>query len=160
MSVVPPPMSTTIFAVRFGDRQSGADRGRHCFLDQINFRRLGAVRRIFDGAALDLRDLRRNADDDARPHPGLAVVRFADKMLEHFFRDLEIGDDAVLHRADRDDIARRPAEHFFGVAPDRFDLVGHFVDGDDRRLAHDNAASLRINERICRAEINCQIARE
>ncbi len=145
-------------AVRFGDRQAGTDRRRHRFFNQINFGRLCAIRRVFDRAALDLRDLGRDADHHTRAHPRFAVVRLADKMLEHLFRHFEVGDDAVLHRTDRDDIARRAAEHLFRVAADRLDLIRDFVDRNDRGFADDDAAALCVNKRVRRAQIDRQIA--
>ena len=90
----------------------------------------------------------------------LAVVRLADEVLEHLLRHLEVGDDAVLHRADGDDVAGRAAEHLLGVAADGFDLVGDLVDRDDRRLGDDDAAPLRVDERVGRAEVDRQIAGE
>ncbi len=79
-------------------------------------------------------------------------------MLKHFFRYFKVGDNAVLHRADGDDVARRTAKHLFCVAPDGFNLVRNFVDRYDRRLGHDDASAFRINKRVCCSEIYCQIA--
>ena len=54
-SVVPPPMSTTMLPRGLGDRQPGADRGRHRLLDQVDLARAGLERRVPDRALLDLR---------------------------------------------------------------------------------------------------------
>ena len=146
--------------MRLCDRQTCADGRRHRFFDQINFRRLRAIRRVFDRAAFDLCDLGWNADDDARADPLFAVVRLANEVLEHLLRHFKVGDDAVLHRADGDDVAGRAPQHLFGFLAHRFDLVSDLVDGDDGRLGDDNAAPLRIDECVCRAQINRQIAGE
>ena len=79
-------------------------------------------------------------------------------MLKHFFRNLEIRDHTVLHRTNCHDIARGTAKHFFRIAPDGLDLVSHFVDRYDRWFADDDAPALRINKRICGAQIDRQIA--
>jgi hypothetical protein len=79
------------------------------------------------------------------------------KCWQHFFRHFEIRNHAVFHRANGDDVARRAPEHLFGVAPDGFDLICHFVDSDNRRFRDDDAAPFRINERVRRAEVNRQI---
>src|SRR5262249_1781062 len=87
------------------NRQAGADRGDHGLLHQVNFARLGAVGRVHHSALFDLRDLGRHADHDARVHQHLAVVRLLDEIVQHFLGDLEVGDDAVLHGLDGDDVA-------------------------------------------------------
>jgi hypothetical protein len=73
-------------------------------------------------------------------------VRLLDEVAEHRLGDLEVGDDAVLHRADGlDDAARRAAEHLLGLAPDGehlLDAAGVLLHGDDRRLARDDALAL------------------
>jgi hypothetical protein len=48
-------------------------------------------------------------------------------VAEHLLGSLEVGDDAVLHRADRRDVAWRTSKHFFGVAADCFNLVSDVV---------------------------------
>ena len=50
-------------------------------------------------------------------------MNLADEVLDHLFRDLEIGDDAVAHRADRLDVAGRAAQHHLGVVADGADLL-------------------------------------
>jgi len=50
------------------------------------------------------------------------VVHFADEMLDHFLRHLEIGDDAVAQRPDRLDISRGAADHQFRLLSDGEDL--------------------------------------
>ena len=49
------------------------------------------------------------------------VVHFLDEVLQHLLGDGEVGDHAVLHRADRDDVARRLAEHHLRFLADRLD---------------------------------------
>ena len=160
MSVVPPPMSTIMLPRRLGDRHAGADGRRHRLLDQVHLARLGAVGAVLDRALLDLRDLRGHADDDARAHPHVAVVRLLDEVGQHLLGDLEVGDDAVLHRLDGDDVAGRAAEHLLGFVAHRLDAAGHLVDGDNRRLVDDDPLPARVDAGVRRAEVDRQVARE
>ena len=147
-------------AGRLGDRHAGADRRRHRFLDQVHFAGLGAVGAVFHRALLDLRDLRRHADDDARPHPDVAVVRLLDEVGQHLLGDLEVGDDAVLHRLDGDDVAGRAAEHVLGVLADGLDPAVHLVDGHDRRLVDDDALAAGVDAGVGGAEVDGQVTRK
>jgi hypothetical protein len=81
-------------------------------------------------------------------------VGLLDEPGEHFLRVLEIGDDAVLHRADRDDVSRRPTEHILGVSTDRLDTAGLLVHRDDGGLGDDDPPPLRVHERVGRAQID------
>jgi hypothetical protein len=74
--------------------------------------------------------------------------------------DFEVGDDAVLHRLDGDDVAGSAAQHLLGVAPDSFDLAVHLVDGDDRRFVDHDALAARIHAGVGGAEVNREIARK
>src|SRR5207237_5591111 len=104
-----------------GDRHPRADRGGHALFNQVNLARLRAIRAVLDRAALDLRDLRRHADDDARTDEPLALVRLADEIAEHPLRRLEVRDDAVAHRLDGGDVARRAAQHLLRLDANRLD---------------------------------------
>ena len=66
-SEVPPPMSTTMLADRLVDGQSGADGRGHRLLDELALGGAGPAGGLGDGAALDVGDGRRHADDDPRP---------------------------------------------------------------------------------------------
>jgi hypothetical protein len=85
--------------------------------------------------------------------------------LQHLLGHREVGDDAVLHRADRDDVARRAAEHALGFPADRGDgtrAAGAAVlpDRDDRRLVEHDALPARIDQRIGRTQIYREIVGE
>ena len=147
-------------ARRLGYRHAGADGGGHRFFHQVHFARLRAIRAVLHGALLDLRDLRRHADDDAGPDPDVAVVRLLDEVGEHLLGDFEVGNDAVLHRLDRHDIARRAAEHLLGITPDRLDASVQLVDRHNRWLVHDDAFAARVHAGVGGAEIDREIARK
>ena len=147
-------------ARRLGDRHARADGRRHGFLDQVDLAGLGAVRAVLHRALLDLRDLRRHADDDARPDPDVAVVRLLDEVGQHLLGDLEVGDDAVLHRLDRHDVAGRAAEHVLGFLADGLDPAVDLVDGHDRRLVDDDALAARVDAGVGRAQVDRQVTRK
>ena len=48
-------------------------------------------------------------------------MHLLDELLEHLLGDGEIGDDAVLHRADGDDVAGRLAQHHLRFLAHRLD---------------------------------------
>ncbi len=103
--------------------------GRHRFFHKMDLTGFRAVGAVLHRALFHLRDFRRNTDDDARTHPDIPVVRLLDEVGQHLLGDFEVRDDAVLHRLDRHDVARRPAQHFLGVLAHRFHAPIDLVDG-------------------------------
>jgi hypothetical protein len=71
----------------------------------------------------------------------------------------EVGDDAVLHRANGGDITWGTTEHALGFGTDRHHalLVAMGTDGDDRRLVQHDAAFADINQGIGSAQIDRKI---
>src|ERR1019366_4419609 len=126
----------------FGDRQSGADGRHHRLFHQVHFARLGAVRRVHDGALFHLRDFAGHADDDARMHQHFPAVRLLNKVVQHALGDFEVGDHTVLHGFDGDDVAGRAAQHLFRLLANRLHLAIVLVDGDDGRLVDDDSLTL------------------
>jgi hypothetical protein len=148
-------------AARFGDRQPGADRRHHRLLHEMDLAGLGAVGRIHDRALLHLGDLRRHADHNPRMHHALAVVvRLHDEVVQHLLGVAEVGDHAVLHRLDGDDVARRAAEHLFGLFAYRLHLVGLRVDRDNGGLVDHDALALRVDQRVGRPKIDGKVVRK
>ncbi|MPN23931.1 hypothetical protein SDC9_171324 [bioreactor metagenome] len=89
-------------------------------------------------------------------------MHLLDELLEHLLGDGEVGDHAVLHRADDGDRAGSLAKHFLGFAADGLD--GFFgvgaafeADGDDRWLIENNRAAAHVDERIGRAEVDGEV---
>ena len=69
-------------------------------------------------------------------------MHLGDEMLEHLLGDGEIGDDAVLERANRPDVGRRATEHPLGVEADgdyAVMAIAVIADRDDRRFVENNA---------------------
>ena len=135
----------------------GADGRHHGLFHQVHFAGLGAVSRFADGALFHLRDLARNADDDARMHQHLAAVRLLDEVIQHPLGDFEIGDDAVFHGPDGDDVAGRSPDHFLGFFADCLDFAVVLVDGDDGGLIHHDAFPFGEHQRVCGAQIDGEI---
>ena len=93
-------------------------------------------------------------------HQHLAVVRLLNEVVQHLLGDFEVGDDAVFHRLDGDDVARRAAQHLFRFFADGFDFAGVLVDGDDRRLVDHDAFAARVDQRVSGAEVDGEVARK
>jgi hypothetical protein len=87
---------------RLGNGSPGTDRSRHRLLDQVRLARAGAERRLLDRALLDAGDAGRNAHDDARMREAV-LVHLLDEVAQHLLGHVEVGDHAVLERADRGD---------------------------------------------------------
>jgi len=85
---------------------------------------------------------------------------FLDEISQHFFRDGEVGNDAVLHGSYRHNIARRPAKHILGLLTDGLNLICNLVDSDDRGFIDDDAATFGIDQSICRTQVNRQLVGE
>jgi hypothetical protein len=90
----------------------------------------------------------------------LAVMGLLDEVVEHLLGDFEVGDDAVLHGLDGDDVAGGAAQHLLGLAANGLHFAGIFVDGYDGRLIDHDALAGREDQRVGGAEIDGQIARK
>src|SRR6185436_5775973 len=131
-------------ACRLSHRQPGADRGRHRLFDQPDLAGASGFGGFLDGAALDGGGAGGHAHDDLRPGERPAVVmHFADEMLDHLFRDFEIGDDAVAQRADCLDISGGAAQHQLGfIAYSQNVFFATVVgDGDDGWFVEDDSTA-------------------
>src|SRR5690606_10598645 len=150
-------------ADRFGDGEFRADRGGHRFFNEENAAGAGHHGAFADGAALDFRNACGDADDDSRAGD-VAVAASAqhasNEVIQHFLGDVEVGDDAVLHGADRGDVARGAAKHALGFHTDGDDLVVAAFDGDNGGFAQDNALAFDIDEGIRGAQIDTDIKGE
>ena len=160
-SVVPPPMSTMSDPDGSLTGRPGADRGGHRLLDEAGPAGAGVERGVADGALLDLGHAGRDAEEHPRPGDHAdPVVDLVDEVLDHLLGHVEVADDAVAQRPDRDDVGRRPADHPLGLGADRQDALGLGVDGDDRRLAHDDPAVADVDQRVGRPEVDPDVAGE
>ena len=88
-----------------------------------------------------------------------------DELLQHLLGHGEIRDDAVLHRADRLDVARHLAQHLLGFLADRLDralAVGaaFLPDRNDRGFIEHDALAAHVDQRVGGAEVNRKIIGE
>src|SRR5687767_11710343 len=70
-------------------------------------------------------------------------MRFLDEVVQHLLCGVEIGNHAVAHRLDGRDATRRSTDHGLCFAADGFNFGVHGVQGDDGRLAQDDALTAR-----------------
>src|SRR5205807_1655515 len=134
-------------AGRLPDRQPGADRRGHRLLDQVRLAGPGAQAGLLDGALLDSRDPRGHAHHHTRVRPAV-LMHLLDEVAEHLLGHVEVGDHAVLERADGRDGPRRAAEHALGLDADGVNFAGARVDRHDRRLREDYSATTHVYERV------------
>ena len=85
-------------------------------------------------------------------------MHLLDEVPQHLLGDVEVGDDAVLQRADRGDRARRATEHPLRLDTDRVHLAGSLVDRHDGGLGEHDAAAANVDERVRGAEIDGHVA--
>ena len=127
--------------------QTNANRRGHRLLDQIDLARASVRGGIFDGPFFHFRD----AGGDGHHDPGsdqFATVNLLDEMPQHGLRDFKIGNHAIFHGPDGDDVAGRAAEHALGFLADSQDVGRSRLDGNDRRFTQHDPLITHINERI------------
>ncbi len=80
----------------------------------------------------------------------------ADEVLDHFFGDFEVGDNAVAQGSDRVDVAGCAPEHQFRVFADGEHLLAALVldESDDRRLVEDDAPAADVDQRVGGSEVD------
>ena len=87
------------------------------------------------------------------------MICLADEVAQHLLGHLEVGDHAVLERADGADRARRAAQHALGVGAHRVDLAGAVVDSDHGRLGEHDAAAADVDESVGCAQVDGHVVR-
>ena len=128
----------------------------------MHFARAGAEGGFLHRALFDFGDAAGHRDDDARARlkERAAVMHLVDEVPQHRLGDLEIGDDAILQRADGDDIARRAAEHALGFVADREHMAGADLHRDHRGFAQDDAVIFDVNQGVGRSQIDADVVGE
>ena len=86
------------------------------------------------------------------------LVDLLDEVPQHLLGDVEVGDHAVLQRADRGDRPGRAAEHALGLDADGVHLAAALVDRDHRRLREHDAATAHVDERVRGSEVDGHVA--
>src|ERR1700730_4824796 len=146
-----------------GNWESGADSRRHRFLDQVYLPGAGGFGRLAQRALFDPADARGGADHDPRADQITAVVGLLNEVAQHAFGNLEVSDDAVLERTDRDDRTGRTAENLLGFGADGENAAASTRVLPDRHhrglIAYDTLA-LDVDQRVGGSQINGEIFRK
>ena len=74
-----------------------------------------------------------------------------DKVTKHPLCRIKIGDDAVLEWANRNDVARRPADHALRLGADSENRAGILVNSNNAWLIENNAPTADVDQSICSA---------
>ena len=138
----------------FFDRQADADGGSDRLRDGDDVIGAGAISRVHDGATFDGGDAIGHGHDDGEIREEGFTGDLADEVAEHVLADLEVGDDAVLHRTQGLDVARGASEHHAGLVADGDGLARAGADGDDGRLTKDDPAVLEEHEGVRGTEVD------
>ena len=85
-------------------------------------------------------------------------MHLLDEVTEHLLGHVEVGDDAILQRANGGDIARGTTQHALRLNADGVHITGPLVDCDHRRLRQNDAATLHVNKSVGGAEVHGHIA--
>ena len=83
-----------------------------------------------------------------------AMMNLLNEVAQHRLRDLEVGDDPVLHGPDGDDVSRTAAEHPLGIIADGENLICASPYSYHRGLAEHDAVILYVDESVRGAEID------
>ena len=90
-------------------------------------------------------------------HEGLRVHSLADEVLQHGLRHIKVRNNAVLHRTDSHDVARRTANHLLCFLTYSQDFARITLNGHNRRLTQNNASALYMHQRISRTQVDTHI---
>ena len=112
----------------------------------------------FDGGVMHFRYARRNADDHARfGHDREALVHFADEVMEHQLRYVEIADDAVFERPDCHNVGRRAPNHALGVGAYGERTLRLGVDRHYRWFVDDDAFAPHQYQGVGRTQVDTDV---
>ena len=109
-------------------------------------------------SSFDCGDRGRDADE----HPGATEAGdpgALEQELDHPLGDVEVGDGAFAQGPHRHDVARGAPDHLPGLTAHVEHRVGAAVQGDNRWLVQDNAASFCIDERVGGTQVYREIPR-
>ena len=82
---------------------------------------------------------------------------FFNKILQHFFCYIIIGNNTFAQRTNGNDIAWRSAQHTSCLFTHRKNGIAVFVNGYHGRFPNDDALSLDINQNRCRPQVDPDI---
>ena len=87
-------------------------------------------------------------------------MHLADVVANHLLRDRGVGDHAIAEWPNRHDIRGGTPEHALRLSTDGEDLARFRLNCNYRGLANDDTLTCDVDERIRRAEVNADVARE
>jgi len=135
-------------ACRFINGNVGANRGGQTLLDYNDFPRPGFIGAFFHRPALNFG----YAGWDAYHHPGfykpVTGQDTGNKITDHFFSGLKVGNNAVPQRPDGADVPRCFAEHTLRVRSHRDNFFCSQFDRHYGRFIQHNALVPNINNGV------------
>ena len=143
---------------RIGDRKLCADRRRERLFDQVYGPRARRARRLLDGVSLEGCQAARDTEHDLGTSEA-TIDCATHEVREHLLGDVEVGNDAVTKRILSRDARGGATDHALRLCSNREDASAAFVDRDHRWFEHHDPSSPREHDRVCSAEIDCEIAR-
>src|SRR5690606_15807318 len=87
-----------------------------------------------------------------------ATVDHADEVPQHLLAGVEVGDHAVLERAQCSDGVGGAPDHPLRLVPDRHDLLGCRGDGHDGGFVDQHTTSTDVDQRVRGAEVDGHVA--
>ena len=138
--------------------KSRTNRRSHRLFDDVDLARTCRIASVLHRTLLHTRDARGHTDDEARLGEVTTTVHLLDEVAKHALGGVEVGDNAVLQRTDRNDVARGATDHALGVCTDRKDAAGVLIDRHHGGLIEDNATAADIDKGVGGAEVNGHIA--
>ena len=87
-------------------------------------------------------------------------MHLLDEVAQHPLGDVEVGDDTVLQRPDRHDVARRPADHPFRLDTDRDDLAGIGIECHHRRFIQRDPPPADVHQGVRGTEVDRHVTAE
>jgi len=139
-------------------RQTGADRGGHRLLDDVDLTGAGLVAALLDRALLDRRDAAGHADHHARLGEVAAAVHLLDEVAQHLLGRLEVGDHPAQERPDGGDVVGGAPDHPLRLETHGEDLAGGLLQRDDAGLVEQDALAAHVDERVGGAEVHGHVA--
>ena len=111
-------------------------------------------------ALLDAGDPARHGHHEPRLGQVGAPVHLLDEITQHPLGHVEVGNDPVLERTHRHDVARGAADHAFSLGAHGDDLAVVRIERDHRRFVQHDAASTHVDQRVRSAEIDRHVTAE
>ncbi len=86
------------------------------------------------------------------------LIHLLDKVPQHLFGDLEVGDHTVLEWPDRHDRSGRATKHALRFNADSKHGSCRLIESNDGWLRQDDAAPTDVDKRVRRTEIDSHVA--